>query len=276
MDKTEMFPLLNKFHPYNNHLHELLSLQFLFCVPYEKLNDPYDCRPKLSDEYIRKLFQDEESIKPYYNEFLKMNFDGVETDPMNFDGFNPNDGHDKLSTEDKLNLIFKNEHSRELFYSAYTKIYNIKVVSFSSINHSSDSDVLMWSHYANRFCGVRLTFDFSKANPDKNFIKPKDFFKVNYLPIMSPIETDDEFFDCYQNKTDLWQHEKEYRLIFRGKHNYISFDKECLDAITFGHNMKYEERKSVMNIVQALGYRNTRFYILVWTNKGLREKQIYF
>lgn len=154
-----------KYHKLNIYLYELLINQQFYMASHKELNDPYDCRFKITEEFVRELlniittsskFNElfERWRKPkYYDENLRIwNKEFRHESPNTVDV-------PKLKTNDELiEFIFESEENETKFNNELIDAIELRTVSFSVIDEKND--LPMWAYYSDSFKGVRLKFDF--------------------------------------------------------------------------------------------------------------------
>lgn len=148
-----------------------------------------------------------------------------------------------------------------------------EIVCFSAPT-TEDSDILMWSHYANKWRGVRLGFDMLFENHeqlDYGNNTPYYLDRVRYneerasFDLSQVKDIDDllEYWAWYRsivvNKAKAWQYENEWRLMaIEGKSEEIGalrfwrFDCRILKSVDIGPRVSASDKKEILNIVAAL------------------------
>lgn len=105
------------------------------------------------------------------------------------------------------------------------------VTCFSEVNN----ELLMWSHYANKYTGFCMEFDTSY----EPFSKVR---KVNYQTTMPSLSMTDallnnnyeQFLDLFCIKSEAWAYEREWRCIHREASKNWHYESEALTAVYFG------------------------------------------
>lgn len=128
--------------------------------------------------------------------------------------------------------------------------------------------LLMWSHYADKYKGLCLTFDITK---DLDLFG-KQLFAVEY-PHKYPIHrfpADFRKFHLYRfliaTKSVEWAYEREVRIVW-DHHNppfreRIPFNKKALVGVTFGHKCCPKNQQQIIELFsQVGGYEHLEFYI---------------
>lgn len=227
----EKLPVLYKYHRYNPHLYELLATNSFYCATHSELNDPFDLKFKLSDEFILTI-NEQELLELFEFEI------GLDT------------AVDYSNPSEFLRFVRKHEN---WFVDKYIDKMNYRVVSFN--RDDSDTNIRMWSHYAGNFNGVRMKFDFNGDNNFENgLIK-----KVNYNGLMEA-DNKDELHKALWNKKQNWTDEDEYRYI-QDRLWKKDFNKLSLKAITFGMNVHRDSIFSIMCFTEKMGYECDYFVL---------------
>ena len=190
-------------------LDEILLKQSLRFSDPLTFNDPFDCNEKL----------------------LKINYDEKLIDET------INNLSVKLSRQVKRELKrkFKNRTNQSQILKEKRKEYKLSCFS------ESYSEILMWSHYADKHSGICVGFNFPHKYDNKFILCP-----VKYLNELKEL---DGATDIYRvilywltSKSIRWEYEKEIRAISRCKspktdHEYITYDSRYIKEIIFGCNV---------------------------------------
>lgn len=114
------------------------------------------------------------------------------------------------------------------------------ILSLSKTN----SDILLWSHYANEHKGVCIGIDINGKRADSTFVKNLNgsiLHKVKYSddPIIIGDYSTNSMASVLTQKSRQWKYEKEYRLITEdsslgGCGIPIDFDPKVIREVTFG------------------------------------------
>jgi hypothetical protein len=225
-----------KFFTYNNYLLEALANQTLFFNNIYNFNDPFEglFRYKASSNY-----------DDFVN-FLQAHFPELAKHAKHY-------FENKIEFEKILNRNFEWRYK------------NNAVCCFSE--ESQETDILMWSHYANDHKGICIKFDTEKLEftpkvtiADGVLItKPKGPFKVKYTYKyldLDPLQKELDHNSFLTTKFEEWKNEKEERYIAARAGNYL-FEKNSLLQITFGLRTSLEAKETIMKLSQ--GYSNVVF-----------------
>lgn len=207
-----------------------------------KFNDPFDCRIVPTFEICNKT--------EFYNKVFEHN----------------KESYPKLSNAELRKMTGKN------FAKNYAIIKNPKLFS-KRVNEMMDTligvftltedntNILMWSHYSDSHKGFCVEYDPQRLfEVCYNYIKIGDLIvakKVKYssiYPQINPYKLDhnyDDYMDCLTVKSDVWNYEKEWRLIYsRHPNEAISFPDDIVKAIYFGVNCSDENINTVLTLTK--------------------------
>ena len=145
-----------------------------------------------------------------------------------------------------------------------------EIVCFSALP-SEDSDILMWSHYANKWQGVRLGFNILFENHEQlNYGNNTPYYldRVRYdaerasfdLSQVKDIDDLSEYWGWYRsivvNKAKAWQYENEWRLMaIEGKSEQIGdlrfwcFDRRILKTVDIGPRISGSEKRELLDVI---------------------------
>ena len=196
-----------------------------------------------------------------------------------------NDPMDTILLRWNKHLLKKSADSIETrFYMLYQKVYDhIKVRCFmrteelprEDTNASSilvskkqnieDVNPLMWAHYANYHKGFCIKYRFPGQlvrNEDKSTLSWPRIGNVNYNPEMKFPTKNNSVWDALFAKHDVWQFEKEVRLIHydptdEANYKTIEIPENCIEDIYLGLKCSDENREKMK---QLLRNRNIKLY----------------
>lgn len=134
---------------------------------------------------------------------------------------------------------------------------------------SNDSNILMWSHYADNHNGVAISFD-----SDDNFFKK---FKIGFRKVTYREDRptycvgDDLNCDIFYTKSVLWSYENEYRLvayldndISRVKidnNGVCNLPHSVIKKIIFGYRIPKDKIKKIYQKISTIeDFRSVSFY----------------
>ncbi len=152
--------------------------------------------------------------------------------------------------------------------------FSFQEIACFSATKTEDSDILMWSHYANKWRGVRLGFDMLFENHeqlDYGNNTPYYLDKVRYneerasfdLSQVKDIDDLSEYWGWYRsiviNKSKAWQYENEWRLMaIEGKSEEIGalrfwrFDRRILKSVDIGPRVSASDKKEILDVISGL------------------------
>lgn len=211
----------------------------------ENFNDPFDTTPVpvINREVIIKYINSQQNIS-----------DGEKKEMC-------------LMPEKKLKNIFLETIRRPNFTS------DKGITCFSKTN----DNILMWSHYSNKHKGICLGFDINEKNLNKfidtdknitnNIFNSNTVYKLftikysNNRPILNlfntnPIELSMQIENMLISKSNIWEYEKEYRLIIYNKKNIsfptgIYYNREYLKEVILGANLSINDFFKLYNVIKS-------------------------
>ncbi|WP_298248416.1 DUF2971 domain-containing protein [uncultured Christiangramia sp.] len=287
-----------KFSPINTYaLRNLQKNQIYFNNPL-KFNDPFDTfhpakiteitNEKFVDLYCRTtkrnfdkrkllgILENNVSKKDFYD-FCDKHLDYL------FDFKNPNNNQVLRSKDDFLEHIKSQEGSKQEFienigsFFLQIKLHLQKTIqetldkvrqeSFSKIGvtcfSKNNSNLLMWSHYADSHQGFCLEFD-SKIEP---FSKHFEVIYRSEIPnVISDLLFDEEndtesIRKLLSYKSLDWKHEEEIRIFHQESNKSYFYSPQALKAIYFGIRTNPSDIEIVCSIVKAQN-PDVNFYIM--------------
>lgn len=155
--------------------------------------------------------------------------------------------YDKTITREKIKRYKKEiknnskQSDNELFNLFEKRKKETKVSCFSEVS----DNILMWSHYADKHCGVCIKFDSRLL--EKSLKKDSMFCKTNYIKRIKTKKLSEHKEKAIKywisSKGKDWQYEKEVRIIL-GSHKGESapFDINSIREIIFGCNLTEDEK----------------------------------
>lgn len=151
--------------------------------------------------------------------------------------------------------------------------FSFQEITCFSVPTTEDSDILMWSHYANKWQGVRLGFNMlfeNHAQLDYGNNTPYYLDMVRYneervsfdLSRIKDIDDLSEYWEWYRsivaNKAKAWQYENEWRLIALedksekiGALRFWRFDRRILKSVDIGPRVSASDKKEILNIIST-------------------------
>jgi hypothetical protein len=198
-------------------LNEIILKQSLKFSNPELFNDPFDC-----NENLLKVSITEKSIKEAFKQI-----------PNNF------------SPEIKMELIKQLMDPKIISETLKKKKKNYKISCFSKIC----TEVLMWSHYADKHNGICVGFDFRHRYGEKFILCP-----IRYLDEIKSLdgETDVNRIIMYwlTTKSRRWAYEEEIRAIAISTETedveFINYEPKYIKEIIFGSNVSQQKIDSTI------------------------------
>lgn len=197
---------------------------------------------QLNDPFESSIYLDEGALNTkYYKELYEVisKIDNIEI---------------KNKTYDSLNRIFFNKNINindiDMSKSSKEKIFRklatkVGIVSFSSENDS----LLLWSHYADSHKGVCLEFNRDSSN---DLGDDKMCFPIQYSSFIKDIDINIDINNIYKEifryKCDIWDYEKEWRLLTPKGKMLIPFPSK-IENVFFGLETEYEDINSIIEIL---------------------------
>lgn len=144
---------------------------------------------------------------------------------------------------------------------------NLRLCCFSECDIDHDSEMLLWSHYADKHKGVRIEFVFEQIHSDVAYRVDKVTYSPHRVPLdYTEITSDSHFSDAVsavsRTKSTAWKYEEEWRIIvFRrpetdelfasGEKCYFPFEPDLVRNIDFGINCPQTTIDAVRSIVES-------------------------
>ena len=139
-----------------------------------------------------------------------------------------------------------------------------RICCFSSNEIEPQEEILLWSHYANKHQGIRITFDFDPTINPRYALK-----KIKYSPTRvgldlragDSLRAEQGLTDSWITKATGWAYEREIRLFTSKKYckpvvgedgvtrHFVSFETSKVKSVTFGVNCPTPEIKRISNLV---------------------------
>lgn len=217
-----------------------LRSRVIYIGSSSRFNDPYDCAfvPNVIDPRPSQL----EEIRSWglanYGHLARL-----PTELATYD-------HDRLTKEVRHAALTVIRRAIEEFPK------NRGVACFSEAN----DNLLMWSHYSDRYRGMCLEFD--TTDEIFQFTKPVNY--VQSLPPVNPYDTlilkqTTELVDMlFRTKSIAWKYEREWRLVY-GKQEEYCYSGATLTGVYFGPDMD-DTTKDIIRSLVAAPDGQTRFW----------------
>lgn len=209
-----------------------LKAQVLYFGPPANFNDPYDCAIRAN---VREPSTEE--IEEFRKQYLQIDeFPAITRKAL------------ECAHIDELKAWLKKVGWESMNRLAEENIRTRGVTCFSEIN----DDLLMWSHYADKYKGICLEFD-TQYEP---FIKAKKVVYCEKMPSLSitdAILNDNyqQILDLYCTKSSSWEYEKEWRCIHQDAGTKWVYEADALTGVYFGPEVDFAALQIVCLILQG-------------------------
>lgn len=224
-----------KYYSYNENLKKTLNNNTLWFSDPKKFNDPFDCRYSIDADPT-----DFEVLMFYYNEIKKKQPITVESFIKTFNYPDRKDFLDFLEEHHFNNSISK------YGICCFTEKYNNK---------------LMWSHYAEKYCGICLVFDTRKNSSIYTFKSDRVKYRKSFVKKFYDGTKYFDITDILFSKNMEWNYEEEVReIIWFGDSDTtdraIQFDPKHLVGIIFGAKMESKQKEEIKILINSLDKYN--------------------
>jgi len=203
------------------------------------LNDPYDCKYSISDDFLMSLF--------------KRASETLENDLKEH-----TDIHDRINT--RILPMLKTEKWMQIFYNM---LFGERL-GWSACCFTTDPlSEIMWAFYGDNYKGVCLEFDFSKT-----IVLQEKLNQVKYNDTFPELCKIDDLIEILRTKKTIWSFEKEWRLISKtsGK---VPFNKESLTGIIFGFKSSLNDIENVLKLLIENGFTRIKAKQIKFRIKGV-------
>ena len=228
--------VLYKYGKLGKHSESLFSTPTIWFASPASLNDPFECRP-----WFDFVGTDEEAVTFLVRALRKRD---------------PN-----LSTVDALARAFAMLEGGRLKDSRLWNFFRKDIARLVATDigicclTTSNTNILMWSHYASDHRGYCLEFSASDSTPffgeAQKVSYSKDFPTVNIFSTPRDSQVDLIFLTKFEG----WRYEEEYRIVDHqlgaGLRSYPSLS---LKIVTFGMRMTDEDKNNIQRWLQARGH----------------------
>lgn len=171
----------------------------------------------------------------------------------------------------------------------YNKFEQMKDLAYMTCFAEEKENVLMWSHYADSNKGICIEYDLNQIDTDpygilrhtfpviysnrRRLVRDIDSLLSSYLEIKRAIAEEyvyegeellDDLIPLFLIKGDMWQYEKEWRVLYTIKNLYNADDKvlyngnlwfPCISGIYLGYRINSEVKKHIIEICGRLTER---------------------
>jgi hypothetical protein len=195
-------------------------------------NDPYDCAIN-----ARVAEPTDEDVETFRNKYSKVNDLPLEI----------RQNLEVLPRDDLKQWLIK-VAQRSVNSIAEESIQKRGVSCFSEIN----DELLMWSHYANKYTGFCLEFDTSF----EPFSKVRKVTYQNTIPSLSMTDAllnnnYEQFLELFCIKSKAWEYEREWRCIHKESSKNWHYEPEALTAVYFGPEIDRSTLEIICLILQG-------------------------
>jgi len=166
------------------------------------------------------------------------------------------------NVSDKFARAYFNKHKDSIMKKCNTAIpnmYNMIDKDVGILCLTTDfSNILMYSHYADKHKGICLEFDYSK---DKELTAQPVIYRDDY-PEITFSDSDEAIFEFVaalaSTKAKLWEYEKEYRCMRSDGAGLVTIPNDHLTGIIFGCESTANTIDSIVKYVDEAG-KNIKF-----------------
>ena len=228
--------VLYKYGKLGEHSESLFSTPTIWFASPASLNDPFECRPWFD-------------------------FAGTDQQAMTFLVRVLQKRDSNLSAVDALERALamlqggrlKDSRLWNFFRKDITRLVatDIGICCFTTTN----TNILMWSHYASDHRGYCLEFEASDTTPffgeAQKVSYSKDFPTVNIFTTPRDSQVDLIFLTKFEG----WRYEEEYRIVdHQAGAGLRSYPLRSLKSVTFGMRMPDEDRRKIQHWLQGRGH----------------------
>jgi hypothetical protein len=148
--------------------------------------------------------------------------------------------------------------------NAKGKMKNYGVLALSEVNNN----ILMWSHYADKHCGICIEFQRTDTNELGNWDYCLPVLYQQELPSFNPLELEDSkaVTQALSTKGQYWKYEQEWRILTYESNKHFPLPGN-ITAVIFGLNMLQKDRDAIVSLLghtvkyfEAL--RSSRYFAL--------------
>jgi hypothetical protein len=233
------------------HVGTLLRENAIWCSNPATFNDPWDCKPFFSTDFLGDPAEIERHAQ-WYAEITRRHRPDIPETSI-------------LKTQEELRnnpgvIAERAEQVSRGMWSAVADRYRVYCLGPDAGN------LLMWSHYAENHKGICL--EFSTANPVVCCAQRVEYLQeFPRMPLHSRDE--DDSLVTLLTKSDVWSYEKEYRLVAQESDNRTSHDT----LITHENYLKLPEGTLLSIIVGCQGPLDDVLKLVNELAPGLPVKQ---
>jgi len=236
--KMPLPPLLYRYRNTGKFTEAIITKREVFFASPASFNDPFDCGFHIPchGEFIKYIIR-KVALKSVLNLHPKVSDKEANEAAEVVTKKILSDHHDEASNQFKMMLCREfNDKAGVLCLAA------------------TNSDILMWSHYAD--CHKGICLEFRTDIKDSIFNKAEPFIYSDQYPHLDLDELAE--FEQLQNwatwmltKSSHWSYEKEWRILdFDSGPGLKSFDSSCLSTVILGCCISDEDRRKVLGWVR--------------------------
>lgn len=153
--------------------------------------------------------------------------------------------------KDRINSgAFKNGNYSNEWHDNFIKSINAEIGIYSL--SENNSNILMWSHYADSHKGYCIGLDYNILAQTFGSIGPVTY--TNKFPRLSmfPKSATDDFIRLFITKSKDWEYEREIRIINRFKaRQIIRIPDECIREVILGYKMGQNSKDEIIRIIES-------------------------
>jgi len=228
-----MDSVVYKYFDFDENFKKTLENGYLWFSYPHTFNDPFEFRLQ-----VKKDLRDEEIL-----EFFEL--------------YKKHAHNSKEEIGDDFNkVLFMYRQNPDQFIDYFLKPFIAHVDKFGVCCFSkTNKNILMWSHYANKHKG--LVLEFKEKLLDKSIYEMNDSINMtvmdqisysNEFPTIkissSLLNVSEEIRKVVFTKSKDWKYEQEIRIISPRNGEHL-FDRNCLNAVYFGHKFSDENKKEI-------------------------------
>lgn len=227
---------LYKYRTFGENADKIIKNASLYLSPIEKFNDPFDSKLSFRQNYTKA------EIRKYWYE------------------------HKKLESNQSANIIASKYKNNEAFVAIQNAVIEQEIAKIGILSLSKNcTDILMWSHYADKHSG--LVFGFQSRKIDFMGSCLYKAYKLNYEPLIYDLLSytdkreirEEQYKKMLLTKYKAWKYEKEYRVIEIGVQGEQQFYKDELKSIIFGLKATKNDMDTMIQLCQENGFSHVKF-----------------
>lgn len=135
-------------------------------------------------------------------------------------------------------------------YNDFIKSINEEIGIFSL--SENNSNILMWSHYADSHKGYCIGLDYNVLLSLAGRIEPVIYSEKFPKLSLFPKSLTDDFMQLFITKSKDWEYEKEVRIVMRFKaRQTIKIPDKCIKEIIFGYKMEEKHKNEIIDLTKT-------------------------